>query len=185
MFFIAYAIGTQMTQIEQIYTDFFILIAIEIVIYSSLILYFLMLIAIKSTVIPINIKVSFQMVCMVAPLSMMALMIMMNHLAGMMLLMICKGNGILEMGNIKPDRIITGSINPAKENIMAVCCDWAMVEIKIPSDSAVMMNNILSKANRKRLPSIGISKTKTPKSKMIVALIMDKKIYGNTFPMTT
>lgn len=182
-------IGTQMTQIELIYNDFFIFIAIEIAIeiyfYSSLILYFLTLNAIKNIVIPTRIKVSFQMVSMVAPLSIMALIMMMNHLAGMMLLMICSGNGILEMGNINPDNIITGSINPAKENIMAVCCDWAMVEIKIPSDSAVMMNKILSNANKSKLPSIGILKTKTPRSKMIVALIIDRKMYGNTFPMTT
>jgi len=59
-------IGTQMTQIELIYTDFFIFIAIEIAIeiffYSSLILYFLTLNAIKNTVIPTRINVSFQMV---------------------------------------------------------------------------------------------------------------------------
>lgn len=174
-----------MTQIEKIYIDFFILTAIDIVFYSSLILYFLMLNAMKNIVIPINIRVSFQMVCMVAPLSIMALVMIMNHLAGIMLLMIWSGNGILDMGKMKPDRMMTGSINPAKENIMAVCWDWAMVEIRIPSDNAVMMNKMLSSAKRNRLPSMGILNTKTPKSKMIVALIMDRNIYGKTLPITT
>ena len=155
------------------------------VFYSNLILYFLMLIARKNTVIPIRIKVSFQITPKVAPLSNMALMMMINHLAGIMLLMICNGNGILEMGKIKPERMMTGSINPIKESIMAVCCELETVEINIPNESAVMMNKTLSKASKNKLPSIGILNTKKPKSRIIVALIMDKKIYGNTLPIIT
>lgn len=67
------------------------------------------------------IKVSFQIMARLAPLSMMALMMMMNHLAGMKLLMTCNGNGMLEIGKMKPDNKITGNINPNKEIIMAVC----------------------------------------------------------------
>ena len=76
---------------------------------------------IKKTVIPTRMRVSFQIISKVAPLSIMALMIIINHLAGMMLLKICNGTGILEMGNTNPDRMITGSIKPEKDIIMAVC----------------------------------------------------------------
>jgi hypothetical protein len=46
-----------------------------------------------------------------APFSIIALM-MMNHFAGIILLITCNGSGMLESGNMKPDRMITGSINP-------------------------------------------------------------------------
>ena len=78
----------------------------------------------------------------------------------MMLLMTCIGKGILFIGKINPERIITGSIKPIKDNIIAVCCELEIVEIKIPNESAEMINNILSKANKKILPLIGILKTK-------------------------
>ena len=139
----------------------------------------------KNTVIPTRIKVSFQITLRVAPLSKIALMMMINHLAGTMLLMICKGIGILEMGKINPERMITGSINPIKDSIIAVCCELETVEIKIPNESAVVINKTLSKANKNKLPSMGILNIKKPKSKIIVALIMDRKIYGNTLPMIT
>jgi hypothetical protein len=38
-------------------------------------------------------------------------MMMMNHFAGIILLITCNGSGMLESGNMKPDRMITG-INP-------------------------------------------------------------------------
>ena len=139
----------------------------------------------KNTVIPSKIKVSFQITAIDAPLSMMALMMMMNHFAGMILLMICIGMGILEIGKINPERIMTGSINPIKEIIMAVCCELEMVEINIPNESAEMINSILSKANKNKLPSIGILNTKKPKRTIIVALIIERKMYGNTLPIIT
>lgn len=107
---------------------------------------------------------------------MMALMMMMNHLAGMILLMTCNGNGMLEMGKINPDNKITGNINPNKDIIIAVCWESAKVEIKIPNAKAQTMNKTLSNANKNRLPSMGIPKTKNPKSKITVALMMDKKM---------
>ena len=102
-----------------------------------------------------------------------------------MLLMICKGSGILEMGKINPERMITGNINPIKDSIIAVCCELETVEIKMPNESAVVMNKILSNANKNRLPSMGILNTKKPNSSIIVALMMERKIYGNTFPIIT
>lgn len=84
----------------------------------------------------------------------------MNHFAGMMLLITCIGSGILFIGKMNPERMITGNINPIKESIIAVCCELETVEINMPSESAEMMNKILSKANKNRLPLIGILKTK-------------------------
>ena len=70
----------------------------------------------------------------------------------MILLMIWSGNGMLEIGKINPDSNITGSINPIKESIMAVCWVAAMVEINMPNANDVMMNNILSNPNKNKLP---------------------------------
>ena len=99
-----------------------------------------------------RIRISFQIIENVAPLSIMAFIIMINHLAGMILLMICKGRGILEIGNINPERMITGSISPINEIIIAICCELDIVEIKIPNDKAVMMNNTVTNASKNRLP---------------------------------
>ena len=62
------------------------------------------------------------------------------------------------------------------EIIIAVCCELDTVDIKIPNESAVTMNKTVSKANNIKFPVIGILKTKNPKSKITVALMMDKKI---------
>ena len=85
----------------------------------------------KNIVIPIKISVSFQIIEKLAPFSMMALMMMMNHFAGIILLMTCNGNGMLEIGKINPDNKITGNMSPKSEIIMAVCCESDNVEIKI------------------------------------------------------
>lgn len=113
-----------------------------------------------AAVIPIKISVSFQITDTLAPLSITAFTIIINHLAGMILLIICIGKGILEIGKIKPDKIITGSIKPNNEIIIAVCCESVTVDISIPKERAVMMNKILSNANKNKLPTIGILKTK-------------------------
>ena len=135
-----------------------------------------MLNAMKNTVIPIRISVSFQIISMPAPLSIIAFMMMIYHFAGIILLMICNGSGILESGKINPERMITGSINPIKDSIIAVCCEFERVEINIPKDSAVIMNKTLSEINRSRLPSIGIPNTKKPKVKITAALIIERNI---------
>jgi hypothetical protein len=56
--------------------------------------------------------------------------------------------------------MITGSIKPINDNIIAVCCELETVEINIPNESAEMINKILSNANKNILPLIGILKTK-------------------------
>ncbi len=89
------------------------------------------------------------------------------------------------MGKINPDSKITGSINPIKEIIIAVCCDVEIVDIRIPRANEVTINKTVSKANRITLPSMGISNTKYPKSKIIMALIIARKIYGKTCPIIT
>ena len=105
-------------------------------------------------------KVSFQITEKLAPFSMMALMMIMNHLAGIILLITCKGKGMLEIGKMNPDNNITGNMSPNNEIIIAVCCESDKVEIKIPNAKAHIINKTLSRANKNRLPSMGISKTK-------------------------
>ena len=100
----------------------------------------------------------------------------MNHLAGMILLIICNGHGMLEIGKIKPDNNITGSISPIKEIIIAVCWVAEIVEMRIPNESAVMINKILSTANKNKLPCTGILKTKILIKIITMALITDRKI---------
>jgi hypothetical protein len=72
---------------------------------------------------------------------------------------------MLESGNMKPDRMITGSINPIREIIIAVCCELEIVEINIPNERAVIMKSMLSKAS-KYTPSMGIPKTKRPEPRL-------------------
>jgi hypothetical protein len=45
-----------------------------------------------------------------APFSIIALMMMMNHFAGIILLITCNGSGMLESGNMKPDRMIRAAL---------------------------------------------------------------------------
>ena len=135
-----------------------------------------MLITVNKMVIPTKIRVSFQIRANPDPFNMMALMMIINHLAGIMLLITCNGNGMLEIGKMNPDSKITGSMSPKSEIIIAVCCESANVEIKIPSVSAQIMNKMLSIANKNKLPSMGISNTKKPKSRITAALIMDRNM---------
>ena len=95
-----------------------------------------------------RISISFQIINSPAPLSMIAFRMIINHFAGMILLMICNGNGILETGKINPESIMTGSINPTSEIIMAVCCELEIVEINIPNESAVTINKTDPKATK-------------------------------------
>ena len=129
-------------------------------IYSNRILYFLMLTIIKNSVIPTKIRVSFQITAKLAPFNIIAFIIIMNHLAGIILLIACNGKGILEMGKIKPESNITGNMSPNNEIIIAVCCEFDKVEIKIPNANEHIINKTLSIANKNRLPSMGISNTK-------------------------
>ena len=92
---------------------------------------------------------------------------------------------MLVIGNINPDNNITGNINPIKEIIIAVCWVSEMVEINIPSDKALIIKRTLSKPNKNRLPATGMSNIKMLNNTMTTAFMMDKKIYGKTFPMIT
>ena len=123
-----------------------------------------------------NIKVSFQIKMTPTPFSIIPFKIMINHFAGIMLLITCKGKGILEIGKMNPDNKIVGNINPIKEIIIAVCWVADIVEIKIPKDSDVMMNKTLSTPNKNKLPCTGISKIKILSKTITIALIIDKKI---------
>ena len=83
---------------------------------------------------------------------------------------------MLESGKINPESIITGSINPINEIINAVCCVSEIVEIKTPNVSEVMINSILSKPSRNKLPSTGMLKIKILKTTITTALINDKNM---------
>ena len=122
------------------------------------------------------IKVSFQSIESPTPFSIIPFTIIMNHFAGIILLINCKGNGMLESGKINPESIITGSINPINEIIKAVCCVSEMVEIKTPNVSEMIMNNILSKPSRNKFPSTGMLKIKMLKTTITTALINDKNM---------
>ena len=77
---------------------------------------------------------------------------MINHLAGIILLITCSGNGILEIGKINPDSKITGSINPIKEIIIADCCVSEIVEINMPNAKALIIKSTVSNASKNKLP---------------------------------
>lgn len=99
-----------------------------------------------------RIRVSFHINKKPTPFNMIPFKMMMNHFAGIILLKICKGIGMLLTGKINPERMMVGSINPANEIIMAVCCVAAMVEIKIPKDKDVKIKRRLTKANKNKFP---------------------------------
>lgn len=124
----------------------------------------------------ISIAVSFHNWAIPTPLSIIPFRISINHLAGIMLLMYCKGSGILDNGNINPDNKITGSINPISDIISADCCVADIVEIKTPNASEVIINKMLSAARRNKLPLTGTLNTKMPKIMMIIALRIDRNI---------
>ena len=135
-----------------------------------------MLNAIKNNVIPANIKVSFQIKASPTPFSIIPFKIIINHFAGIILLIICKGNGILAMGKMKPDNKITGSIKPINEIIIAVCWVEDTVEIKMPNDNALMIKSTLSNPSKNKLPSTGILNIKMLNKTMTTALITDKNM---------
>ena len=60
---------------------------------------------------------------------------------------------------MNPDRIIVGSMSPARAAIMAVRWFGALVEITTPRASAVMMYSPLSARRSTRLPRSGTSNT--------------------------
>ena len=99
-----------------------------------------------------KIKVSFQINANPTPFNIIPFRIMINHFAGIIWLINCKGRGILEIGKINPDNKIVGNMSPINEIIMAVCWEADIVEIKIPKDKAVIMNKILSTLNKNKLP---------------------------------
>ena len=135
-----------------------------------------MLIAIKNNVIATRINVSFQIKVNPTPLSIIAFIIMINHFAGMILLIICNGKGILAIGKMNPDNKITGSIKPIKDIIIAVCWVEDTVEIKIPNDNAFIMNNTLSNPSKNKLPSTGILNMKILSKTITTAFITDKNM---------
>ena len=99
---------------------------------------------------------------------------MMNHFAGRMLLMICKGSGIFSTGNINPLNIKVGSIVPTRETSIAVCCVSVKIEMTIPIKRLVMIKIMLIPKSKNKFPLMGKSKTVTLKIKIETKMIIDK-----------
>lgn len=62
---------------------------------------------------------------------------------------------MLDSGKIKPESRITGSINPISDSISAACWVFEIVDINTPRVSEVMINKMLSNANKNKLPVQG------------------------------
>ena len=108
--------------------------------------------AIKNKDITTRINVSFHKTEIPTPLSITPLRMMMNHFAGITLLIYCSGNGILDKGKINPESRITGSISPISDIISAACWVFARVDINTPRAKEVMINKMLSTPKRNKLP---------------------------------
>ena len=102
-----------------------------------------------------------------------------------MLLSTCKKIGIFSIGKIKPDNKMVGNINANIEITIAVCWLELTVEIKIPSDNASKVNNMVISNNIIVLPWIGTLKTNLPSNKIDIPLTKDSTKYGVTFPKIT
>ena len=87
--------------------------------------------------------------------------------------MTCNGTGIFSTGNRNP---LNSSVG---RNKLIIDANWAVrwvlaaFEIRIPRDSAVMVNNVLSAINNHKLPTIGTSSTNTLSNMMQATLSMD------------
>jgi len=82
---------------------------------------------------------------------------------------------MFSIGKIKPERRIVGSINANIDSIMATCCVLDMVEIRMPNDSDMMINNSDSPSNKNRLPCTGMPKTVKPNTNTINAIMNEIK----------
>ena len=103
--------------------------------------------------------VSFQIIPNPEPLSIIPLMIIMNHFAGIICEINCNITGMFSIGNTKPDNRIVGNNNPINDNINATCCVCDMIDIKMPRERVVILNNNISNNNKIRLPLTGTPKT--------------------------
>src|ERR1035437_7464707 len=99
--------------------------------------------------------------------------------------MTCNTTGIFSIGNMYPLNNIVGNIIPIKEINIADCCEEVTVEINNPKESAVIINNVLSKTRSKILPLIGRSSAYTLSKSMAVRLTSERNKYGIAFEMIT
>ena len=97
------------------------------------------------------------------------------RIAGIRLLIIRRGNGMLATGKIKPERRIVGSRSPASEIIMATCCELVMVEMKMPSESAVTIKSSDSSMSSSTLPLQGTPKTNEASATTVTTFTKESK----------
>src|SRR3546814_12759243 len=77
-----------------------------------------------------------------------------------------KTQGMFSRGNIKPVKMIVGSIMPIIESSKAVCWELVTLEIRSPRDRQVMMNKVLYSVKSSRLPLTSTSSTKIANTTM-------------------
>jgi hypothetical protein len=79
----------------------------------------------------------------------------MYHRAGMMLENHCSTTGVLSMGNMNPDKTMTGIIKPKPETNIASTCLFTNVDISNPNDKATVMKTKEKTLSQIRLPLMG------------------------------
>jgi hypothetical protein len=88
----------------------------------------------KNMIMPQRTRSSFQKYAIPNPFNMIALSMMINHLAGTIFVRSLRNKGILSIGKINPESRMVGRYIPSMEIIIAVIWLLATVEINIPSD---------------------------------------------------
>src|SRR3546814_10825584 len=91
-----------------------------------------------------------------------------------------KTQGMFSRGNIKPVKMIVGSIMPIIESSKAVCWELVTLEIRSPRDRQVMMNKVLSSVKSSRLPLTSTSSTKIDNTTMRAKLASESARYGRS-----
>ena len=81
--------------------------------------------------------------------------------------------GMLSMGNIRPEKISVGIINPMPDNSNAAICELTKADIISPNAKATSTNRADTTASQNRLPRIGTSIKNTAKSRMVTMLVTD------------
>ena len=95
----------------------------------------------------------------------------------------CNTTGMFSTGKINPLSRMVGSIRATSESIIAICWLLVIVEMSIPSDSAIQMKSRLSNKSRATLPTTGTPNTVFPRMIIMQASKKARKTYGKTFPI--
>jgi hypothetical protein len=92
-----------------------------------------------------------------------------------------RGRGIDSIGNIMPERRITGSIRPIPEINKATSCESAIVEIMTPINKESRIYNRETERRATMLPRIGTPRTYTDMRRLVTRLMQEITKYGMVF----